>query len=90
MQCNKCKKARNILLLLSSLLLLLSSHQKRHLRKSAPKPRAGPEVRGCRPVLVNFESFKDRETVLRQAKLLKKQAGIDVTEDLSRFGGKHF
>lgn len=43
----------------------------------------GPEVKGCRPVLVTFETFKDRETVLRQAKLLKK-ANVDVTEDLSK------
>ncbi len=44
----------------------------------------GPEVRGCRPVLVTFETFKDRETVLRQAKVLKKAANIDITEDLSK------
>lgn len=43
----------------------------------------GPEVRGVRPVLVSFESFKDRETVLRQAKALKK-ANIDVSEDFSK------
>ena len=45
---------------------------------------SGPEVRGCRPVLVTFETFKDRETVFRQAKMLKKGANIDVTEDLSK------
>ena len=44
---------------------------------------SGPEVRGTRPVLVTFENFKDRETVLRLAKVLKK-ANIHVTEDLSR------
>ncbi len=59
------------------------------IRREIPVSKAsrvftGPEVRGCRPVLVAFESFKDRETVLRQAKLLKSRAGIDVTEDLSR------
>ena len=43
----------------------------------------GPEVRGCRPVLVNFETFKDREMVLRQGKALKR-ASIDVTEDFSK------
>ena len=41
-------------------------------------------MRGCRPVLVTFETFKDRETVFRQAKMLKKGANIDVTEDLSK------
>ncbi len=61
-----------------------------NIRREIPVSRAsrvlaGPEVRGCRPVLVAFENFKDRETVLRQAKLLKRQAGIDVTEDLSRW-----
>ena len=45
---------------------------------------SGPDVRNTRPVLVTFEAFKDRETVLRQAKNLKKNAGIDVTEDLSK------
>ena len=45
---------------------------------------SGPEVRGCRPVLVTFETFKDRETVFRQTKMLKKGANIDVTEDLSK------
>ena len=35
-------------------------------------------------MLVTFETFKDRETVFRQAKMLKKGANIDVTEDLSK------
>ena len=34
-------------------------------------------------MLVSFETFKDRETVLRQSKALKR-AAIDVTEDLSK------
>ena len=29
----------------------------------------GPEVRGTRPVLVTFESFKDRDEVLRKVKM---------------------
>ena len=48
----------------------------------------GPEVRGCRPVLVAFETFKDRETVLKQSKVLKR-ANIDVTEDFSRKIRRH-
>ena len=44
----------------------------------------GPEVQGCRPVLVTFETFKERETVLRNAKALSKKARIHVTEDLSK------
>ena len=31
---------------------------------------AGPLVQGCRPVLVTFESFKDREEVLKNSKVL--------------------
>ena len=34
--------------------------------------------------MVTFETFKDRETVFRQTKMLKKGANIDVTEDLSK------
>ena len=49
----------------------------------ATRVQTGPEVRGCRPVLVTFETFKDRETVLRLAKVLKK-ASVIVTEDLSK------
>ena len=49
----------------------------------ATRVQTGPEVRGCRPVLVTFETFKDRETVLRLAKVLKK-ANVIVTEDLSK------
>ncbi|XP_071745634.1 uncharacterized protein [Lepeophtheirus salmonis] len=43
----------------------------------------GPEVRGCKPVLVNFLHWKDREEILRLSKLLKG-TNIYVTEDLSR------
>jgi len=43
----------------------------------------GPEIRGCRPVLVAFTNFQDREEVLSKSKLLKT-ANIYVSEDLSR------
>ena len=43
----------------------------------------GPEIRGCRPVLVQFLNFKDREEVLSKTKLLKS-SNIYVSEDLSR------
>ncbi|TRY80886.1 hypothetical protein TCAL_04708 [Tigriopus californicus] len=73
-----------------SLKLYLANLLRDHLniRREVPIQRAtrihtGPEVRGCRPCLVTFETFKDRETVLRQSKALKK-ASIDVTEDLSK------
>ena len=33
----------------------------------------GPDVRGTRPVLVTFESFKDRDEVLRKARMLKER-----------------
>ena len=43
----------------------------------------GPEVQGCRPVLVNFENFKDREDVL-QASKCNRRSVISVTEDFSK------
>ena len=50
---------------------------------SASRMFTGPEVFGCRPVLVTFEEFKDREEVLKNSRLLKKST-ISVTEDLSK------
>ena len=44
---------------------------------------AGPDVAGCRPVVVTFEDFNDREQVLRKAGMLKGN-NIHVTEDMSR------
>ena len=44
----------------------------------------GPDVHGTRPVLVTFETFKDRETVLKLARTLSKKAKITVSEDLSK------
>ena len=43
----------------------------------------GPKVQGCRPTLVTFESFKDREDVLKNSKALQI-SHIRVTEDLSK------
>ena len=43
----------------------------------------GPQVLGCRPVLVRFESFKDREDVL-QASKVQRRSVISVTEDFSK------
>ena len=43
----------------------------------------GPEVFGCRPVLVTFEDFKDREEVLKNSRFIKKPT-ISITEDLSK------
>ena len=41
-------------------------------------------MHGTRPVLVTFETFKDRETVLKLARTLSKKAKINVSEDLSK------
>eukprot|EP00095_Tigriopus_kingsejongensis_P005625 maker-scaffold335_size202896-snap-gene-1.20 protein:Tk05625 transcript:maker-scaffold335_size202896-snap-gene-1.20-mRNA-1 annotation:"sporulation-specific protein 15-like" len=49
---------------------------------------SGPQVRGCRPVLVNFVNWKDREEVLRKATFLRG-SNIYVTEDLSRKVREH-
>ena len=50
----------------------------------ASRVMTGPDVVGCRPVVVTFEEFKDREEVLRKAGVLKGN-NIHVTEDMSRF-----
>ncbi len=49
---------------------------------------SGPEVRGSRPVLVNFVHWKDREEVLRKATFLRG-TNIYVSEDLSRKMREH-
>ena len=43
----------------------------------------GPDVLWCRPVLVSFHNFKDREEVLQNSKCLKTSC-LSVTEDLSK------
>ena len=40
------------------------------------------EVNGAKPCIVSFANWKDKENVLRQAKLLKG-CGIYITEDIS-------
>lgn len=44
----------------------------------------GPDVAGCRPVVVTFEDFNDREQVLRKAGMLKGN-NIHITEDMSKY-----
>ena len=43
----------------------------------------GPDIVGCRPVMVTFESFKDREDVFLKSQMMIG-SWIYVTEDLSR------
>ena len=66
----------------------------------ASRVYSGPEVRGTRPVLVTFETFKDRDEVLRKVSFsrfnefvsftllsqarLLKKANVHVEEDLSK------
>jgi len=59
-----------------------------NIRRELPISKAsrmytGPQVQGCKPVLVTFESFKDREDVLKNSKVLRRSA-VTVTEDLSK------
>ena len=42
------------------------------------------EVRGCRPVLVTFSYYRDREEVFKKSKLLQTNCSILVTEDMSK------
>ena len=54
----------------------------------------GPEVSGSRPVLVSFETFKDREEVILNSSLillqvlrkgnLLKGSNIHISEDISK------
>ena len=54
----------------------------------------GPEVSGSRPVLVTFETFKDREEVILNSSLillqvlrkgnLLKGSNIHISEDISK------
>ena len=43
----------------------------------------GPDIVGCRPVMVTFESFRDREDVFLKSQMMIG-SWIYVTEDLSR------
>ena len=43
----------------------------------------GPEILGSRPVVVTFETYKDKEDVLRKAGLLRG-SNIHVTEDMNK------
>ena len=49
---------------------------------------SGPEVRGCRPVLVNFVHWKDREEILRKSNFLRG-SNVFVSEDLSKKMREH-
>ncbi len=49
----------------------------------ATRMYSGPEVSGCRPVVITFEDFKDKEEVLRKAGMLRS-SNIHITEDMSR------
>merc|ERR1712079_442693 len=49
----------------------------------ASRVLTGPEVVGSRPVLVTFETFRDKEDVLRKSTLLRG-SNIHVTEDMNR------
>ena len=52
--------------------------------ESAVRLMKGPEVRGCRPVLVTFCYYKDREEIFQKSKLLQTNCSILVTEDMSK------
>ena len=43
----------------------------------------GSEVSGCRPVLVTFEKFGEREEVYKKSNLLKG-SGLHISEDITR------
>ena len=44
----------------------------------------GPEVAGCRPVIMTFRLFKDRDEVFRKAGLLRG-SNLFITEDVTRY-----
>ena len=43
----------------------------------------GSEVSGCRPVLVTFERFREREEVYKKAAMLRG-TGLHISEDMTR------
>ena len=50
---------------------------------SVSRMYTGPEVHGCRPILVTFEDFNEKEEVLKTSKLLK-DCGLTVTQDIPK------
>ena len=52
--------------------------------ETAVRMMKGPEVKGCRPVLVTFSYFKDRMEIFQKSKLLQTNCSILVTEDMSK------
>ena len=45
---------------------------------------SGPDVMGCRPVMVSFETFKDREEVLGSVRALGNRVSVSITEEFSK------
>ena len=43
----------------------------------------GPEVGGCRPVIMTFRLFKDRDEVFRKAGMLRGSS-LHISEDVTR------
>ena len=49
----------------------------------------GPEVAGCRPVIMTFRLFRDRDEVFRKAGMLRG-SGLHVSEDVTRLGDRMY
>ena len=45
---------------------------------------SGPSVMGCLPVMVTFESFKDKEEVLGSVRALGNRVSVSITEEYSK------
>ena len=43
----------------------------------------GPEINGCRPVVLTFRLFKDRDEVFRKAGMLRG-SNLHISEDVTR------
>ena len=43
----------------------------------------GSEVSGCRPVLVTFKNFREREEIYKKASMLRG-TGLHIAEDISK------
>ena len=62
--------------------------KKLHIRRDIPMSRVsrvyhGPEFRGHRPIQICLLNYKDKEEILRKARLLKG-SHIYISEDFSR------
>ena len=73
-----------LLMIIRTLLKIELKLQKDVGLESVNRVLNGPEVMGCRPVLVAFSNFKERQEVFERATAKTKSTTFSVTEDMSK------